>query len=60
MRIYKICVIFLCLVLLLFGCQETPEEVQERMNRYGENNQVNTDELKRCTIEQLKMTKKSD
>ncbi len=60
MRKYKICVIFLCLILLLCGCQEAPEEVQERINRYGENNQVNTGELKRCTVEQLKMTKKSD
>ena len=30
------------------------------MDRYGDNKQVNTEELRRCTVEELKTTKMSD
>ena len=53
----KVCSILLCLAVLLCGCQEAPKEVQERMDRYGDNKQVNTEELRRCTVEELKTTK---
>ncbi len=56
----KVCSILLCLAVLLCGCQEAPKEVQERMDRYGDNKQVNTEELRRCTVEELKTTKVSD
>ena len=56
----KVCSILLCLAVLLCGCQEAPKEVQERMDRYGDNKQVNTEELRRCTVEELKTTKMSD
>ena len=56
----KLCSLLLCIVVLLSACQEAPQEVQERMENYGENEQVTKRELSYCTIDELKAVKPSD
>lgn len=56
----KLCSLLLCIVVLLSACQEAPQEVQERMENYGENEQVTKRELSYCTIDELKAAKPSD
>lgn len=50
----------LCLGLLLSGCQETPEQVEENMSRYGDNPQVNESEITYCTVAELREMKMPD
>lgn len=56
----KLYSVLLCLVLLCTGCQETPQEVQERMQNYGENEQKSGTEITYCTVDELKATKVAD
>lgn len=62
MRNLKQMVLFagLCFSLLLSGCQETPEQVEENMSRYGDNPQVNESEITYCTINELREMKMPD
>lgn len=36
------------------GCQEAPKEVQERMEGYGEKDQMGSTEIKYCSVGELK------
>ncbi len=56
----KISFLLLCLACLCCGCQETPQEVRERMAGYGENKQMASKERTYCTIAELKGEKLSD
>ncbi len=56
----QICVLFLCLAIFCGGCQETPKEVQQRMENYGENKQIASEEISYCTVEELRKTTRSD
>ena len=44
----------LCFGLFLSGCQETPEQVEENMSRYGDNPQVDESEITYCTVAELR------
>lgn len=56
----KISVLLFCLAWLFCGCQETPQEVRDRMGSYGENRQMASKERKYCTIDELKKAKLSE
>lgn len=62
MKAKKITISFLafCLASLCCGCQETPQEVRERMNSYGENKQMASQERTYCTVAELKEAKLPD
>ena len=50
----------LCFGLFLSGCQETPEQVEENMSRYGDNPQVDESEITYCTVAELREMKMPD
>lgn len=54
MKNVKFCGMFLIIVLLFCGCQETPEQVKENMKQYGDNSQVEVSEITYCSPEELK------
>lgn len=56
----KMPILLLSLICLFCGCQETPQEVRDRMEHYGENGQMVSKEQKRCTIDELKEAKLSE
>lgn len=56
----KIPILLLSLICLFCGCQETPQEVRDRMEHYGENGQMAPKEQKYCTIDELKKAKLSE
>lgn len=43
-----------CLLYLLAGCQQVPDEVRERMENYGQGGQIEKTEVSYCTIEELR------
>ena len=56
----KMLILLFSLICLFCGCQETPQEVRDRMEHYGENGQMASKEQKRCTIDELKEAKLSE
>lgn len=54
-----LCAVIFCLMMCV-GCQEAPKEVQERMERYGVNEQMSGTEIKHCSVEELKQTNVSE
>lgn len=56
----KMPILLLSLICLFCGCQETPQEVRDRMEHYGENGQMAPKEQKYCTIDELKKAKLSE
>ena len=46
----------ICLCTLCSGCQKMPEEVKNRTEEYGDNKQVDSEELVYCSIEELQNT----
>lgn len=56
----KMPILLLSLICFFCGCQETPQEVRDRMEHYGENGQMASKERKYCTIEELKEAKLSE
>ncbi len=53
-------ILLLSLICLFCGCQETPQEVTDRMGHYGENGQMASKERKHCSIDELKAAKLSE
>lgn len=53
-------ILLLSLICLFCGCQETPQEVTDRMGHYGENRQMASKERKHCSIDELKAAKLSE
>lgn len=53
-------ILLLSLICLFCGCQETPQEVTDRMGHYGENGQMASEERKYCSIDELKAAKLSE
>lgn len=52
-----ICIFLLCFLGICGGCQKTPQEVLERMDSYGTNNQMESQEIEFYTLEELKQEK---
>ena len=50
----KVIFIAFCLLYLLAGCQQVPDEVKDRMENYGEGGQIENAEVSYCTIEELR------
>lgn len=46
--------ILICAVMLCGGCQQTPQEVRERMEDYGDNDQMTSDSVQYWTIQELR------
>ena len=49
-----ICILLLCFLGVCSGCQKPPQEVQERMDSYGANSQMESQEIEFYTLEELK------
>ncbi len=60
MKRVRIWFVLLCTGLLCCGCQETPDEVKERMKSYGDNKQLASEEVKYCTVDELRKSNISD
>lgn len=60
MKLVRFCFMLLCISMLCCGCQKTPDEVKERMKTYGENEQLASDEIEYCTVEELKKSNLTD
>lgn len=45
--------VFICLAMLASGCQQTPREVSERMADYGDNEQMNSEDIRYCSLSEL-------
>lgn len=56
----KMSILLLSLICLFCGCQETPQEVRDRMGSYGENRQMASKERQSCTVEELRESKLSE
>ncbi len=56
----KVIFIAFCLLYLLVGCQQVPDEVKDRMENYGEGGQIEKTELSYCTVEELRNASMDD
>ena len=50
----RIIFVAFCLVFLLVGCQQVPDEVREKMENYGQGGQIGKTEVSYYTIEELR------
>lgn len=55
-KIIYLSLVCICLCTLCLGCQKMPEEVENRIQEYGDNKQVDSEELVYCSIEELQNT----
>lgn len=50
----------ICAGVMCCGCQKTPDEVKQRIKMYGDNKQIMSEEIKYCTVDELKEIKIAD
>lgn len=60
MKSVRFCFVVLLVIILCCGCQKTPDEVKERMGSYGKNEQLTSDEIEYCTVEELRKSNLTD
>lgn len=56
----KVMIVCLFVLLIMTGCQSTPEKVKQNMNKYGDNKYENGITLNYCDVDKLKETDMSD
>lgn len=60
MKVLRTFFVIICVGVMCCGCQKTPDEVKQRIETYGDNEQIMSEEIKYCTVDELKEIKIAD